>query len=53
LARQVGLSPDDLALFASGGIATAKPIAWSRTRSAVYAMPLGLGLNFSSTAWIA
>lgn len=46
LARQAGLSPDDLALLESGGIATAGADRVVENAIGVYAMPLGLGLNF-------
>ncbi|MBN2573298.1 MAG: hydroxymethylglutaryl-CoA reductase, degradative [Deltaproteobacteria bacterium] len=46
LARQVGLSPDELALLASGGISAADADHIVENVVGVYALPLGLGLNF-------
>jgi len=46
LARQVGLSTDDLALFASGGMTAHEASGVVENAVAVYALPLGLGLNF-------
>ena len=46
LARQVGLSADDLALFAEGGITANEASGVVENAVAVYALPLGLGLNF-------
>ena len=46
LARQAGLSPEDLALLASGGIAAAGADRMVENAVGIYALPLGLGLNF-------
>jgi hydroxymethylglutaryl-CoA reductase len=46
LARQAGLSPEELALFASGGISAAEADRIVENAVGVYALPLGLGLNF-------
>jgi len=46
LARQVGLSADELALFASGGMTATEASGVVENAVAVYALPLGLGLNF-------
>lgn len=46
LARHVGLSDDDLALFASGGLTANEASSVVENAVAVYALPLGLGLNF-------
>jgi hydroxymethylglutaryl-CoA reductase len=46
LARQAGLSPDELALLASGGMAATGADRVVENAVGVYAMPLGLGLNF-------
>jgi len=46
LARRAGLSPEDLALFVSGGIAAAGADRMVENAVGIYAMPLGLGLNF-------
>jgi hydroxymethylglutaryl-CoA reductase len=46
LARQVGLSADDLALFASGGMTANEASGVVENAVGVYALPLGLGLNF-------
>jgi len=46
LARQAGLSPEDLALLTSGGMAAAGADRMVENAIGVYAMPLGLGLNF-------
>ncbi|HEY5284961.1 MAG TPA: 3-hydroxy-3-methylglutaryl-CoA reductase, partial [Polyangia bacterium] len=46
LARQAGLSSEDLALFTSGGLAPADANRMVENAIGIYAMPLGLGLNF-------
>jgi hydroxymethylglutaryl-CoA reductase len=46
LARQVGLSSEDLALFASGGITATGADRMIENAIGIYALPLGLGLNF-------
>ena len=46
LARQAGLSPEDLALFTSGGITAAGADRVVENAVGIYALPLGLGLNF-------
>jgi len=46
LARQAGLSKDDLALLASGGISASGANRIVENVVGVYALPLGLGLNF-------
>jgi len=46
LARQAGLSTEDLALLASGGIAPAGADRMVENAVGIYALPLGLGLNF-------
>ncbi len=46
LARQAGLSSEDLALFASGGIAATGADRMVENAIGIYALPLGLGLNF-------
>jgi hydroxymethylglutaryl-CoA reductase len=46
LARQTGLSAEDLALFASGGLAVAGADRMVENAIGIYALPLGLGLNF-------
>jgi hydroxymethylglutaryl-CoA reductase len=46
LARQAGLSAEDLALFTSGGIAAAGADRMVENAIGIYALPLGLGLNF-------
>lgn len=46
LARQAGLSAEELALFASGGITAKEASGIVENAVAVYALPLGLGLNF-------
>jgi hydroxymethylglutaryl-CoA reductase len=46
LARQVGLSAEDLSHFASGGITANDASGIVENAVAVYALPLGLGLNF-------
>jgi hydroxymethylglutaryl-CoA reductase len=46
LARQAGLSIEDLALFTSGGIAASGADRMVENAIGIYAMPLGLGLNF-------
>jgi hydroxymethylglutaryl-CoA reductase len=46
LARQTGLSPDELALFTSGGISPAGADRMVENVVGIYALPIGLGLNF-------
>jgi hydroxymethylglutaryl-CoA reductase len=46
LARQAGLAPEELALFTSGGITGAQADHMVENVVGVYALPLGLGLNF-------
>jgi hydroxymethylglutaryl-CoA reductase len=46
LARQAGLSPDDVALLASGGITPDVASRMVENAVGIYALPLGLGLNF-------
>jgi hydroxymethylglutaryl-CoA reductase len=46
LARQAGLSEEDLALFSSGGLTVAGADRMVENAIGIYAMPLGLGLNF-------
>ena len=46
LARQAGLSPEDLALLSSGGITPTGADRMVENAVGIYAMPLGLGLNF-------
>jgi hydroxymethylglutaryl-CoA reductase len=46
LARQAGLSPEDLALFVSGGLAAPGADRLVENAVGIYALPLGLGLNF-------
>jgi hydroxymethylglutaryl-CoA reductase len=46
LARQTGLSPEELALFTTGGIDGAAADHIVENVVGVYALPLGLGLNF-------
>jgi hydroxymethylglutaryl-CoA reductase len=46
LARQAGLSEDDLALLASGGISASGANRIVENVVGIYALPLGLGLNF-------
>ena len=46
LARQAGLSTEDLVLLSSGGIAPADADRLVENAVGSYAMPLGLGLNF-------
>ena len=46
LARQVGLSEEELALFTAGGIGAAAADRVVENVVGVYALPLGLGLNF-------
>ena len=46
LARQVGLSSEDLALFASGGITATGADRMVENAIGIYALPLGFGLNF-------
>jgi hydroxymethylglutaryl-CoA reductase len=46
LARQVGLSAEELALLAAGGITATEASGIVENAVAVYALPLGLGLNF-------
>ena len=46
LARQAGLSPEELALFTSGGISATGADRMVENAVGIYALPLGLGLNF-------
>jgi hydroxymethylglutaryl-CoA reductase len=46
LARQVGLSPDEICRFTSGGISAADADHIVENVVGIYALPLGLGLNF-------
>ncbi len=46
MARQAGLSQEDLALFTSGGLTAAGADRTVENAVGVYALPLGLGLNF-------
>jgi hydroxymethylglutaryl-CoA reductase len=46
LLRQAGLAPEDLELLNSGGIAAAGADHVVENAVGIYAMPLGLGLNF-------
>jgi hydroxymethylglutaryl-CoA reductase len=46
LARQTGLSPDELALFTSGGITPVGADRMVENVVGIYALPIGLGLNF-------
>jgi hydroxymethylglutaryl-CoA reductase len=46
LARQAGLSEEDLALFSSGGLTVEGADRMVENAIGIYAMPLGLGLNF-------
>lgn len=46
LARQVGLSTEDMSVLASGGIAPAGADRMVENVVGIYAMPLGLALNF-------
>jgi len=46
LARQAGLAPEELPLFTSGGISPADADRIVENVVGVYALPLGLGLNF-------
>jgi hydroxymethylglutaryl-CoA reductase len=46
LTRQVGLSSEELALLASGGIAPAGADRMIENAVGIYALPLGLALNF-------
>jgi hydroxymethylglutaryl-CoA reductase len=46
LARQAGLSPEDMAILASGGLVAAGADRTVENAIGIYALPLGLGLNF-------
>ena len=46
LARQAGLSAEDLALFTAGGIAASDADHMVENAVGLYALPMGLGLNF-------
>ena len=46
LRHRADLSEQDLQTLEGGGLDTRRPIGWSKTSVGVYALPLGLGLNF-------